>query len=292
MRLSKELKARKTASDKEFDSNKLVKEATKLLNEGHDEDRKILEHIGLDHHIQASEIIRDEKTIVEVLQEKFGTEAFLGKDIKELCGKYNLRCLRVDKYVGKIPPTLARKVKEFVDLSDDKEVVLSRQNLFIIAPIELFSIGKTEKAPIIRNVDPILCYCTTAEEHRNERYTHAGEDDVFVPIMEWGNDMTIFRILSKYFSMNQRSSLVYVEREITDAPSISNLSKLVIFTIIAFIGALCMRWGMNVSIATDADSQTAMGFTMVCVILLGLFYSWAMHEGLKNLKNAWNKHSD
>lgn len=192
-KLIKELDAKKVEDLKKKNENVLVKEAETLLLNAHDEDIKVLKDAGLSHYIEYEESKQEVFNSLNHHSEKYVRKCYTGKQIKELCIAYDLRCLPSQLYNGSIDGELASKIKNFFEQIDKP---VNRDHLFILAPVEQFN--TIEHVPL--NTDPVLFYCENRAYNKN---SGPNENDTLVLLHQWGDDFKnsrIFRILTNRMS--------------------------------------------------------------------------------------------
>lgn len=184
-KLVKELNKEKKARQKEIDGNKIVEQATLLLNEAASADEELLEKIGLDKQIKYAKKLKEDANRTKIAEQIYNQDTFTGKQIRALCNKYDLRILRADMYSGSVVVDVPRKIREFCDRND---IIPHYNSFFILAPTETF---KTVKhVPV--NADPILFY-RDGSEHSSSSKDTIEKNDILLQIHNWGNDFTFLR---------------------------------------------------------------------------------------------------
>lgn len=190
-KLLKELKKKKEKNNLLTNKNEIIQEVNQFLLESHKEDERILHNIGLDHNLEYQQKLVEDINRNKVSIKIYKKISFSGKEIKELCKRYDLKMLRAQYYNGKIPADLTRKLKEF-----EKETgtnLTDSDNFFILAPTEQFKNIKH----VPRQQDPILFYRT---EISPNRYGEATESDFFVAVHNWGDDFSFLRKYKRLFN--------------------------------------------------------------------------------------------
>lgn len=290
--LTKELKKISENKIKAIQEDLIVKEANQLLLENHTEDEQILERIGLDHHLRESKKKLGYSMMVEKLSKQFNTDkVFSGEDIQKICFKYNLRLIQAKYYNGNIPADLARSLRNFVNSTDDKSVIISQNKLFILAPISQFNSERIQ----VRPVDPILFYRISDKSDYDANVDTASLSDTFIAVKEWGNDFTIFRRLSKYFSSSKCSTAQKIRVIDTNYLSVregamSNSFKMIaVFSIISLLTLLnFFASEYYYKRGLDMDTEFVGPFLSFVSVVLFIYLVLTVTDGVKNLKNTWN----
>jgi hypothetical protein len=183
--------AKKAFEGNQFMTEDVLNQANQLLLAAHDEDREVLETLGIKH-------LKFEKKLVEdVVRSKkvqaiYNKPTFSGKDLKYFCNMYDLKVLPISYYSGAVPAEFARIVREFCTERGTTVKNIS-DNLFVMAPAEMFD---TIKHKPKKKVDPILLYRDTEKKvtsYRDTDYSKASTDDMFVQVYNWGNDFNFTR---------------------------------------------------------------------------------------------------
>lgn len=192
MNLLEELNKVKQKDIDKVGGDEFVKEVNQLLLGAHNEDEETLRKLGLTNYNGFERKLKSDIKRTKMAEEIYSSPSFTGKQIKDLCNTYYLKCLPVSYYRGKIPSGVPGKIKKFCD---DREIKINSFDFFILAPIELFK-TQVYEAP---DPDPIIFY------RQNEMYAtsygreKASEGDVFIQIENWGNDFTFMRKLHVLF---------------------------------------------------------------------------------------------
>lgn len=184
-KLTQELEKAQTKQYQELESEGILKKVDQLLI-GHEETQtKVLKDAGFRTPNQyESKLVEDYKR-TEIANKIYSTKSYTGKQIKDICIKYDLRMLPTRYYQGAIDVDLADKIEDFLEKNN---LAMNEGEFFILAPVESF---ETVEKIVPRNVDPILFYRT--DKNRNRYSTSAGEDETFTQIHNWGNDFTELR---------------------------------------------------------------------------------------------------
>lgn len=183
-KLLKELRGNKRKYRKGLIENNVAKEAQTLLLGAKAEDISTLETLGLDHHIKYERRLQDKLNRTTAIEKIYKHESFTGKEIRDLCKKYYLKMLHVDKYNGPVPRELSKKINEF---SKNEIVKITTNNFFILAPVEQFKEVKTIK----EYGDPILFY--REDNNYSSRLCEAESYEVFSEIFAWGKGFSWLR---------------------------------------------------------------------------------------------------
>jgi len=169
---------------------KLVKENKKLVlpkellllkeyqNKG-DElcDNNVLSSLGLNANLQRGRRVKEDIDYLKSQTKKFDqSRVFHISQIESICNKYYLRFLPVKHYTGTVDSDLPVKITTF---QIAHEVVVTRQNSFIMAPHKSFDLQERPK-------DPLFFF------QINEEYYYL--------IHKWGNDLSVFRRILPIFS--------------------------------------------------------------------------------------------
>lgn len=250
MNLTTELKKIKTKDLGLLTQEDLVLQANNLLLEAHTEDQEVFRKLGLSTNSYTSKLKEDYQR-TEFAKKTYEKESFTGLQVKELCIKYDLRILSIDKYNGKIPSDLGKIVSKF---SKDHNIDLNPNNFYILAPVEMFS---TEKY-VAPDQDPILFY---KDSKTTESWKRVEEEDTLIQIHNWGNDFTFLRRFNFMFSEYNDSG--------RETDNNFNTISIILLTII----------GVLFSIFTAS---------MIPIILSNLISIWPLAYNKNYTEKLWN----
>lgn len=170
----------------------LVETAKLLLSANAQEERTLLQNIGLNQEIEFFEAQK-----INILDKKNKSEQYKKpvvslKDIQEICMTYRLYFRQSGQYAGKIPAELGAELVSFVK---EHEIATGNHQsyspFYIIAPPEMFLGSSTfvnqffetnkelKNAYLEKQRDPILLYKI--------------DEDNFAVVKSWGNDFSIIR---------------------------------------------------------------------------------------------------
>lgn len=152
--LVKELKKEKEVTISK--TERVVQEATLLLQQDVDKEEKALRKAGLNYQLDFSRQKKSHLMERESFEKEYKGEVFSFNEIKSLCLKYNLRFLRANLFIGQLDNQVATKLKTFMDLREGEMGNFS-PDFMIVAPENAFKLEGTQlKSP--RKLDPILFY--------------------------------------------------------------------------------------------------------------------------------------
>lgn len=252
MELIKELEKQKQKDFKELPENFLLQEVNQLLLSASSVENDVINKLGMIQNNPIEKKLKDDYVRTKKSEEIYNTSSFTGKQIKNLCDEYDLKCLQLTYFKGAYPPEMLRKINEF---ALENNIQISQTDWFIIAPSESFELQKHIPKPI----DPIVLYRTD----RNNSGWHAHEDDNFVQVYNWGNDFMWHRKVN--FMFNTYTS---------QSDDWTNLASTFAGILIMIIGMLC----------------TYFGKTMLPIIGSSLFFLFqAYNSKYYSVKNSqWN----
>jgi len=212
---------------KKEDSNSCekIKDATLLL-ESPKENLQILENINLDYQIRINKKIVNDSNKIKFFSEKFSKKVITGKEIKDLCNLYDLKCLISSDYKSKLCPELSNKLVEF---ENENKITLFSRNCFIVSLPEAFDQKCSDE-----NFNTLFLY------RENYNNTIANEDDIFTVIHSWGNNLNSKRKYNFLISGQLLLSLLFLILSIFASYYIY-LSLLLIIVAIGFIYDKCIR---------------------------------------------------
>lgn len=181
--LDKQLEKRSQEEKKKYDVSHFNE--TKLLtNQEDNEDARILRGLSNVSQFNRIEEIRGEMLDLENIEKKFGGKVYKISQIEELAIDYNLRFLPSKRYTGSFDNEVTKKIKEFAHETNTSIDNYSLSNYFyILAPKNMFTLTD-EKYVTKKQLDPALFYRI--------------DNDHFRLIHKWGDDFTIFRLLSGF----------------------------------------------------------------------------------------------
>lgn len=223
----------------------LVSEAKLLLDGNHQRERDLLKKIGLGHSIIKAENVRGLGIERDDLEKKYDGKVYTIEEIRNLCLDYNLRFLHTKYFKGHIDTEIGYKVKNFFDKHKLNERY-DNEMFYIMAPRKAFNLtDKPKPAP----VDPILFY-------RPDRH-----EDKYLLVHQWGNDFTIFRLLS---GMATRTAWSY-------------------FLSMSALGA----GAMNIILALFRDDYEPLG-NLLGSVFIGLVFGLFMMIFKLGLEDGWS----
>lgn len=190
--LVKELKKEKEVTISK--TEKVVQEATLLLQQDVDKEEEALRKAGLNYQLDFSRTKKSYQMERESFEKKYKGEVFSFREIKSLCLKYNLRFLPANLFIGQLDNQVATKLKAFMDLREG-EIGNYSPDFMIVAPENAFRLEGTQpKSP--RKLDPILFYRIPGK-------------DQYVFIWKWGKDFSFLRRLQGMYYLSQKSMINY-----------------------------------------------------------------------------------
>lgn len=175
MKLDSELN--KFSLKEDSNSVKEIQEATLLL-EAPKESLAILEKINLDHQIHKNRKKVETSQKLKALEVLFNSKTYTGKQLKELCNFYDLKCLYAQEYKGKLDPELPNKLKEFEDTNN---ITLRARDCFILAISNSFN----------KDCEDSTSNCIFL--YREGCSGKAEENEVFNVIHSWGESIKPIR---------------------------------------------------------------------------------------------------
>jgi hypothetical protein len=163
-----------------------VNEVKLLLAHDSQEDVRILRGLSKNSHFNRVEKVRGQQIELENLEKEYEGSIYNIEQIKQLCVDYRLRFLQSKHYTGSYDVEVSAKIKDFAKATrtslDDHTL---GSQFFIMAPPEMFELKDEKyisKAELRRQLDPAIFYQIDK--------TH------FRLIHKWGEDFTVFRLLS------------------------------------------------------------------------------------------------
>jgi len=255
----KQLRKEKQALEAKIDMETLINDANTLLLNAHKEEDAILDSL----HMSQNDNSYEKKLIAEVkrtkdVQEIYNKESFTGRQIRSLCREYDLKMLLVANYTGPIPTEFTKIIAKFA-LEQELSKSDMRDSFFILAPVELFNtVKKVYPAP----PDPILFY-RDPEKMVSSYETKAQKDEVFVQLLNWGNDFQLsrrFRFLTNTHGKKE---------------TMSNLSVTVLASIVLFLAFLALQIHMAL-------------FMSVLIISYGITLLTTISDNYKRYTKFWN----
>ena len=186
--IEKKLNEKSTASDPDAAINE-----TKLLLDGdYNKERTLLKQIGLGHHIEKAETKRGLAIEKKKMEDQYEGRVYSEQEIKELCLDYNLKFLKAKSYKGRIDMEIGVKIRHFFE-KNTLNTAADNNKFFIMAPPKAFNLMDFPVPPVA--IDPILFYRT--------------ENGSYTLVHKWGNEFTIFRLISGWIWRNPLNTLIF-----------------------------------------------------------------------------------
>lgn len=259
--IKEQLEKKRQAS---FDKTETATESVKLLMSGEDDDKEILRRTGLDHEINKAEKLKGLEIDRRNIEDTYKGFVFTGKEIKEICVKYDLRFLPTKRFRGALDTEIADKLKTFV--AEHPEIGAVSESFYIIAPSNNFDLEYSDAKPSSKT-DLILVYKVRTEYD---------EVDKFVFIHKWGKEE---------FSFIRRIKGIFYESE----------SSMVTVSMSAWIVIISIFFGMSFSGFTGEWYQylnfiwiVLLSFGLSMLTLLIMFNDSDMKLSKRTSDRVWN----
>jgi len=209
---------------KEESNSVKIEDQAQLLLAAPKEDIAILERVNMDYQIHKNRNIVAKRDKINAFKTLFNSQVYTGAQLRDMCDHYDLKCLKVSEYKGKLDAQLASKLKVF---ETEKNVTLNSRNLFILAAAESFNKNNDNS-----NLNCIVLY----SEHEKDYKGKLEVEDVLTVIHSWGDN---FKSIRKYrFLMNAAilTAILFFGVSLIGHSMIAT-------TIFAVISALCVLLG-------------------------------------------------
>jgi hypothetical protein len=203
--IEKKLHQEKHVQESFASGNSTIKDVQKLLDDGQQEDLKLLRGLSDHSTLVQAENLKGKKLEIESKEKFYKGKVFTKDVILKLAVKYRLKFLPSTLFCGEFDTSIIAELKEFerglqqsyIDSQESKrsENQMSKrtstweldeselkQNFFILAPSKCFKLNPKNIARLMEiqiDDDPILFYKI--------------DDNHYRIIKKWGSDFTIFR---------------------------------------------------------------------------------------------------